>query len=126
MPEQVGGRGAEEGCPPTWSNAPLSVRWAGVRDTLPHLLTITGQEHGPVHQVLQGLPEQLAGGQGGLQVQETLQHGQQPGRCGGAAHLGGEEKDRLVAAPFPGEADNGFRPPGTSAPSLLCASQGPC
>lgn len=54
------------------------------------LLTVTGQEHGPVHQALQSLPEQLAGRAGGLQVQEALQHGQQLGRCWGAAHLGRE------------------------------------
>lgn len=37
-------------------------------------LGIAGQEHGPVHQALQGLPEQLAGAEAGLQVQEALQH----------------------------------------------------
>ena len=65
------------------------VRAVGTVPAGPHLLTVTGQEHGPVHQVLQSLPEQLAGGQGGLQVQQALQHGQQLGGRWGAAHLGG-------------------------------------
>lgn len=43
------------------------------------LLTIAGQEHSPVHQVLQGLPEQLAGAASRIQVHEALQYRQQLG-----------------------------------------------
>lgn len=57
----------------------------------PRRLTVRGQEHRPVHQALQGLPEQLAGAEVGLQVQEALQHREQVGRRGGAAHLGAGE-----------------------------------
>lgn len=91
----------------------------------PRLLTITGQEHGAVYQVLQSLPEQLAGGEDGVQVEETLQHGQQLGGGWGAAHLGGGTGQQ--PSPSWGRLTTvGFGLPGMSAPSPLCALQGRC
>lgn len=52
-------------------------------------LTITGQQHCPGHEPLEGLPQHLAGAVAGLQVQEALQHRQQLAGRRGAAHLEG-------------------------------------
>lgn len=84
-------------CPPGWGqgggDASGGYGHRAPARTPSHPLTVTGQEHGPVHQALQGLPEQLAGAEGGLQMQEALQHRQQVGGHRGAAHLGGVGKE---------------------------------
>lgn len=80
-----------------------------------------------MHQVLQSLPEQLAGGEGGVQVEETLQHGQQLGGSWGAAHLGGGERTGQQPSPSWGRLTTaGFGLPGMSTLSPLCALQGHC
>lgn len=67
---------AKGGHLPTWPKTSGSSHEAVPRG-MPRpsqLLTIAGQEHSPVHQVFQGLPEQLARAARRLQVHEALQH----------------------------------------------------
>lgn len=109
----VGGRGQgpgqRRGCGAAERPAHCPRAEAG-SPPVPRPLTIAGQEHGPVHQALQSLPEQLAGGEAGLQVEQALQHGQQLGGGRGAAHLGAAEERGSAAVPLPGGLTTvGFR-----------------